>query len=151
MRRELSPIVRAAVREDLEGVMAIEEAAFPGPWSRQTMSKQFENLFSLFLVAECPQGICGFALWWLIVDEMHLLKIAVDERYRRQGVGAELLAQGERSGRRRGARFEYLEVRTTNEAAIRFYEKFGFARVGTRRGYYAETGEDAYVLFRRFE
>lgn len=76
----------------------------------------------------------------------HVVSIAVREPYRRRGIGTALMLEAMRNGRKEYGTGEcYLEVRVTNEPAIRLYEKLGFVKVGKRRSYYLD-GEDAWIM-----
>ncbi|MCZ7585898.1 MAG: ribosomal protein S18-alanine N-acetyltransferase [Deltaproteobacteria bacterium] len=97
-------------------------------------------------MAESAGRIDGFGLSWVVTDELHIMKLAVDEGRRRQGIAGRLLDDSIAAGRMRGTNYVLLEVRDTNEEAIRFYEAHGFRHIGIRPGYYAETREDAILM-----
>ena len=90
--------------------------------------------------------IVGYLGLWLMVDEAHIVAIATHPEYRRRGIGERLLARALELAREREARAVTLEVRVSNLPAQRLYEKFGFRRVGVRRRYYTDTGEDAIIM-----
>jgi ribosomal-protein-alanine N-acetyltransferase len=96
-------------------------------------------------VATLDDAIIGYVGGWVIVDELHLLTLAVLPEYRRLGVARRLLERLFESGDARIAKAG-LEVRRSNRAAIVVYERFGFRSVGVRRGYYADPPEDAIVM-----
>jgi ribosomal-protein-alanine N-acetyltransferase len=85
---------------------------------------------------------------WTILEEAHITLLAVDFDYQRQGLGQALLYCLLKAAHDRGLERSTLEVRASNQAAIALYEKFGFQTAGRRKRYYAETGEDALVLWR---
>ncbi|HSC88502.1 MAG TPA: ribosomal protein S18-alanine N-acetyltransferase [Polyangiaceae bacterium] len=89
----------------------------------------------------------GFALGWVVADELEVLDVAVHEAERRRGLGRSLVRALFEAAEARGARSAYLEVRASNTAAQALYVALGFVRDGERRGYYGD-GEDAW-LFRR--
>lgn len=105
-----------------------------------------EHSFDQEMDAQTAQVILGYASMWLMVDEAHLTSIAVRETYRRQGVGELLLIFIIDMSLQVNAQVVTLEVRESNLAAQALYEKYGFARVGMRRGYYSEDGEDAIIM-----
>lgn len=143
--------VRDMRPDDVDAVMGIERVSFPTPWSRRLFEEEFQRDFSSALVA-CrePDGpVLGYAVCWTVASESHLLNIAVRPEARDRGVGRALLRECIRRGARKGARKIYLEVRPTNAPAIHLYESEGFVRVGIRRNYYTDTGEDALLLSRR--
>jgi ribosomal-protein-alanine N-acetyltransferase len=90
--------------------------------------------------------IVGFAGVWFLVDEAHLATIAVSEEYRRQAVGEHLLIGVINLAIEHSASLVTLEVRATNTAAQALYEKYGFAVVGLRPGYYSDNKEDAILM-----
>jgi len=85
---------------------------------------------------------------WAILEEAHITLLAVELDYQRQGLGQTLLCCLLKAAHDRGLERATLEVRVSNQAAIALYEKFGFQTAGRRKRYYAETGEDALVLWR---
>lgn len=87
----------------------------------------------------------GYLLAWRVADELELLHLVVHPAARRRGFGGALLDELLAHGRRRGLGAVYLEVRVSNEGALRLYRSRGFREEGRRRGYYAD-GEDALVL-----
>lgn len=137
-------------RADLDGVMAIENASFPTPWPRNLFEEEIDRAFSDARVAVSPESgeVLGYAVCWIVSDESHLLNIAVRPEARGRGVGSALLGDCIRRGAMAGAGLIHLEVRAGNRAALRMYEKDGFAFQGIRRGYYTDTGEDAILLSR---
>jgi [ribosomal protein S18]-alanine N-acetyltransferase len=88
----------------------------------------------------------GFALVWLAADEVHLLDLAVEPQFRRQGTGRALLHAVIEGGRAAGGARVLLEVRRSNTAALALYAGAGFRELDVRRAYYADNGEDALVM-----
>ncbi len=135
-------------REDLDRVMEIEEICFSSPWSRwMFLSEISDNPFSTSLVARNLSGrVVAYICFWIVFDEVHLMNLAVHPSERRRDIAQELLRIALEKGKRQGARVATLEVRRSNEAAKRLYERNGFALVSVRRNYYADPKEDA-LLF----
>lgn len=92
------------------------------------------------------QTIAGVVGLWIVTGEAHLTTIAVRDAHRRQGIGELLLISAIDHALLRNADILTLEVRASNLAAQALYEKYGFSRVGLRRGYYTADGEDAVVM-----
>ncbi len=92
------------------------------------------------------QYILGFAGVWIMADEVHLTNIAVRKQYQRQGIGEQLLLSVIDLAAERKADFITLEVRVSNTAAQRLYQKYGFTQVGVRTGYYTDNREDALIM-----
>jgi ribosomal-protein-alanine N-acetyltransferase len=133
---------------DLARVMEIERAAFSHPWSEELVRRELGHEFSTVLLATggADGGILGFAVVWLVHDELHVLNVAVAPEARRRGVARAILDQVEARGREQGARVSMLEVRRGNAPAIALYNSLGYREVGVRPRYYAEDGEDALVM-----
>jgi ribosomal-protein-alanine N-acetyltransferase len=133
-------------------VSAIDHASFSLPWPERSFLYEIrENEHSLPLVAETtsPDGkveIIGFIVVWLIVDEVHIGSIAVDEKFRRKGVGEVLVRSALNEARQKGAVKAYLEVRAGNTSARQLYEKLGFGMDGIRTRYYQDNHEDAVLM-----
>ena len=132
----------------MQRVMEVERAAFAHPWSEEMIRRELEHEFSTVLLAirgrEGP--IAGFAVVWLVHDELHVLNVAVAPEARRSGVARRILDRVESRAREQGARVSMLEVRRSNQPAIALYRSLGYREVGVRPGYYAEDGEDALVM-----
>ncbi len=145
----LSFRIRNMVLGDLDGVMSIEEASFPTPWSRGMFIEDLDRPFSRPFVAAGPSGeILGYAVCWNVAGESHLLNIAVHPESRGKGVGRALVLECIRRGAQAGSARIHLEVRVANEEAQRLYLRCGFLFQGIRRKYYTDTGEDALLLSR---
>ncbi len=99
--------------------------------------------------AAMPSGphLAGFAGMWNVYDEAHITTIGVDPAYRGRGFGEVLLMALFCEAIRRGATWVTLEVRVSNDVAQRLYLKYGMAVQMTRRRYYSDNGEDAYVMW----
>jgi ribosomal-protein-alanine N-acetyltransferase len=102
---------------------------------------------TVLLATEADAGpVLGFAVVWLVHDELHVLNVAVAPEARRRGVARRILDQVEQGARGQGARVSMLEVRRSNQPAIALYLSLGYREVGVRPRYYAEDGEDALVM-----
>lgn len=135
--------------DDIERVAEIESLCFPDPWARELFQAEFDNQRSRCLVADRrPDGtILGFVLYWMVIDEVHLLILAVDPPHRRQHLATDLVAALERYASAEGAVLIDLEVRPSNRAARALYRELGFAEVGRRPRYY-NNDEDAIIMHR---
>jgi ribosomal-protein-alanine N-acetyltransferase len=136
---------------DIPGVMEIEDRSFPTPWSASSFRYELvENPYaSLFAVRAAGGGVIGFACVWVIDEEMKINNIAIHPDRRGRGIGARLLRFLLDFAAGQGCREVTLEVRPSNEAALRMYRRAGFMTVGRRRNYYTDTHEDALVMARR--
>jgi [ribosomal protein S18]-alanine N-acetyltransferase len=135
---------------EIDAVLAIEEASFTNPWTREMYLAELQNtgVSFFYLARDLERQTIGFCSVWRVLDELHINNLAVLPAYRRAGIGAALLTHVLDAGARMGARRATLEVRRSNEAARQLYERFGFSIVGVREGYYSNPVEDALVLWR---
>lgn len=132
--------------DDLEQVLEIERNSFPLPWLRQHFIDELNSPHSFPLSAFDASGrLAGYICPMLLLDEGHILNVAVDPVFRSAGVGRLLVGQVLQDCRLGGASFVSLEVRESNLAAIGLYRRIGFTEVGKRKGYY-ENGEDALMM-----
>jgi ribosomal-protein-alanine N-acetyltransferase len=95
---------------------------------------------------EPVEYITGFVGMWIMVDEAHVINIAVRERYRGTGIGELLLVSSIDQATKLKASVVTLEVRASNSVAQKLYTKYGFAKVGVRKGYYTDNKEDAFIM-----
>jgi len=139
--------MRLMKQEDVPQVTAIDREAFPTLWPPANYERELKNGLAHYIVA-CGEGgnIIGFAGLWMLVDEAHITNIAVREKHRRQGIGEELLIGIIDLAIKLGANLITLEVRASNAEAQKLYGKYGFVRVGLRRGYYTDNREDAVLM-----
>jgi ribosomal-protein-alanine N-acetyltransferase len=132
---------------DLPEVEAIERASFTTPWPPNAYRSELsENRLASYLVARIGDRVVGYAGMWLMVDEAHITTFAVHPSWRRRRIGERLLLAMLDLAATRRAREATLEVRVSNLAARRLYEKYGFRPVGVRPRYYSDDGEDALVM-----
>ncbi len=132
----------------MPAVLDIEHAQFSNPWTTEHFQAELANSFSHFYVAEDRKKsvLAGFIIFWRLDGELELHKIAVIPACQRRGYGSSLMDFFIRSARSWHCHHALLEVRASNEAAIRLYEKTYFQCVGRRRDYYSHPSEDALVF-----
>ncbi len=141
--------LRPARKKDLATILEIERLSFPTPWQAVHFYVELYKDYAYLWVAETKGQVIGYICFWLLAGEAHLANIAVHPSFRRCGVGSFLLEHFLRFAKRKGAKRVLLEVRATNFATRRFYEKFGFQKDGLRRSYYQDTKEDAILMSKR--
>jgi ribosomal-protein-alanine N-acetyltransferase len=154
--------------EDVPQVMEIEQEAFPLPWPERAYRYELnENKNSHYYVVRRSNGtpleghwnpfkalwqrngrppVLGYGGFWLIAGETHISTIAIREVWRGHGLGELLLWYMLERGREMGAFEATLEVRVSNHVAQNLYRKYGFQKVGQRRRYYQDNGEDAFIM-----
>lgn len=142
------PLVIEPMRiEDLAAVHEIERASFTTPWPPHAYRQELEtNRLAHYLVVRLGGTIVAYAGVWIMVDEAHVTTFAVHPAWRRRHIGERLLIALLDLALDRHAREATLEVRLSNLAARRLYEKYGFRPVGIRPRYYSDDGEDALIM-----
>ena len=138
-------IVRACAGH-LDGIMDIERASFPDPWSRGGVEVYLTDPHGAILAAVEGDEVLGFAIYHVSFEESELFSIAVAEKYRSRGVGRALLERVLVEAARAGAEKMFLEVRRSNASARALYKSAGFAVCGERRGYYESPRENAILM-----
>ncbi len=133
--------------DDLATVHEIERLSFTTPWPAHAYRTELEtNRLAHYLVARVGERVVAYAGMWLMIDEAHITTFAVDPRWRRRRVGERLLLALLDLAVDRHAQEATLEVRLSNLAARRLYEKYGFRPVGLRPRYYSDDNEDALIM-----
>ena len=138
--------IRRMTLADVDGVAAVEAATFPTPWSREAFISEMKNVAARYLVAEKDGRIIGYAGAWIILDESHITNIAVLKDERGQGIGRALTHGLMQYLSNLGAAYATLEVRKSNEVAQNLYVSLGFIKLGVRKRYYEDNGEDALIM-----
>jgi ribosomal-protein-alanine N-acetyltransferase len=135
--------------------VALEAACFTHPWTEAQIAEEVAVAPpGGVLVLEGPSrpdgtgGICAYCAFRLVLDEMHVMNLAVAPGERRRGLARRLLGFALRRAARAGARRALLELRAGNQPGLALYESLGFRRLSVRRGYYSQPVEDALVLVR---
>ena len=143
--------IRKMTAADIEAVAELEAQIFSMPWSPQGFADTLHREDVLFLVAYEGENLLGYGGVYCTADEGEITNVAVAQTVRRRGIGRALLqALTEELAVRQIYRI-VLEVRASNDPAIRLYEQMDFAVVGTRKSFYEKPTEDAYVMVREPE
>lgn len=130
--------IEPAQARDADAVAALHARSFYRGWPRQDIESYLLDTDTPTLVAcDAKRKIAGFAMLRLLGDDVELMTIAVEPKFRGKGVGRALLNACFEDLRMTPSRRMILEVATDNPAAIRLYEKLGFSRLSERQGYYA--------------
>ncbi|HMJ00090.1 MAG TPA: ribosomal protein S18-alanine N-acetyltransferase [Gaiellaceae bacterium] len=135
---------------DLNSIEEIERASYPTPWSRSMFAGELAKPSSICLGAidTDRNELVGYLIISRYVDAWHVMNVAVAEPYRRRGIATGLIERLFEDTARDSRRGYTLEVRVSNEAAIRLYEQLGFKARGIRRGYYTDNREDALIMWK---
>jgi ribosomal-protein-alanine N-acetyltransferase len=130
-------------------VCSIEQASFTDPWSDDAWRAELAYQDSSCYVALDESGaVAGALALRRIVDDVHVMKLAVRDDMRRRGIAFAMVSTGLKDMQKKGCRRAWLELRGSNHAAAAFYRKLGFSPAGLRKGYYRNPAEDAVLMSR---
>lgn len=142
-------IIPASI-EHIDDIMVVENLSFTIPWSRNAITEEItKNKFAVYLVGKLKGRVVCYAGMWHVFDEGHITNVAVHPEFRGSGIGSLMVENLIRVARDRKITSMTLEVRRNNLIAQGLYKKFGFEACGVRRGYYADNGEDAIIMWKR--
>ena len=142
----LRVLMRNMTTDDLPGVLEIEGVSFIAPWTRGMFEQTLSSSVAYSLVVVEADRVLAYTVFYCGGPEMHIMNIAVHPDHRRRGLAFEALSRVIAFARENDLEECFLEVRESNMSARGLYEKLGFERVGRRKGYYSESGEDALVM-----
>ena len=132
-------------------VAELEKLCFSDPWSEKSVASELENKLAYWLVAVEDDRVAGYVGSQTVCGETDMMKIAVHPDFRRRGVAESLVNALVEDLQKQESHSLTLEVRASNEAAQKLYEKLGFMQVGLRKNYYRNPKEDAYILRKEWE
>jgi ribosomal-protein-alanine N-acetyltransferase len=146
----MNPIqIRSMTLLDLMAVTKIDSLCFPHPWPKEEFVKELtKNRFARYYTCKMNKKIIGFLGLWIIFEDAHISTIAVAPDYMRKGIGTLLAKFAIKLAKDNGCNKVILEVRKSNEPAMRFYEKLGFAFVNTKKNFYSHPPEDAWEMIK---
>ncbi len=130
----------------IEGIAALERTCFAVPWSEASLANLCGALGTGFVCLDTDARVIGYIGVWFAPDEWQITNVATHPDYRRQGVARALLKATKEAATASGILELSLEVRASNEGAVRLYEQQGFYKAGVRRGFYKNPTEDALVM-----
>ncbi|MEA2379748.1 MAG: [ribosomal protein S18]-alanine N-acetyltransferase [Thermoleophilaceae bacterium] len=139
--------IRRLTYADLPQVIAIERRAFPTPWSLAMFVLELSKPSGICLAATIDERIVGYVVCSRYDTVWHVMNVAVDDRMLRLGIASTLMERLFELADRPNEQYT-LEVRTSNDPAIRLYESFEFRAAGRRRAYYHDNREDALIMWR---
>lgn len=146
--KENSVNIREATIEDVDKIWAVEKVSFPSPWSRDSFLKEIStNSLAHYYVVELENELVGYGGVWIILDEAHITNVAISPKARGFKLGKLIMQYIMAMARILGAKRMTLEVRVSNDAAKNLYYKLGFKDNGIRKKYYADTNEDALIMW----
>ncbi|MBP5736351.1 MAG: ribosomal protein S18-alanine N-acetyltransferase [Acidaminococcaceae bacterium] len=138
---------RLCEEKDLPAVMELDREAFFDPWRRETWLREIRNPIAVWIVETADSNIVGFAGLWNVAGEAQVMRVAVRKALRNRGLGLLLTQELINMAWESGAEAVTLEVRESNAAARRVYERCGFVSSGVRPDYYEDTHEGAVIMW----
>lgn len=135
--------------EDVPKVARLEQLVFSDPWSENSLEESRRRPEYLFLVAREKDAVVGYAGMYQVQEEGDITNVAVAPDFWNRGIGDRLVKTLICEAKKRNIREMTLEVRVSNQAAIRLYEKNGFVSEGRRKNYYDKPKEDALIMWNR--
>jgi len=132
---------------DIPKIIPIENQSFKEPWSKDGFKELISNPSFMSVGIFLDQKLVGYVFFYVVMDELHVINVAVDPAFRKKGLGEILLNKVHEHGKKHSVKYAYLEVRETNEAALKLYAKLGYHKQGRRIGYYSNK-EDALLMFK---
>jgi len=145
MKIKIAPMQKA----DVDKVILIEEQAYGDHhWSKDSFYGELSNdLAHYYSAFDKNDNLVGYIGTWQVLDEAHITTLAVAPELKRKKIGEALLVHSIEKCYKSEVKYVTLEVRVSNDAAIRLYEKYGFKSLGTRKGYYQNNNEDALIMW----
>ena len=136
-------------KADVDSVMLIEEKAYgEHHWSKDSFYGELSNdLAHYYSAFDMNENLVGYAGTWQVLDEAHITTLAVAPEFKRKKIGEALLIKSIKDCYKNEIKYVTLEVRVSNDAAIKLYEKYGFKSLGSRKGYYQNNNEDALIMW----
>jgi [ribosomal protein S18]-alanine N-acetyltransferase len=135
---------------NVESLLTIERGSFKNPWGKLSFLSEISNASSYNFVLtskdRAQDVIIAYLCMRKIIDEIHILKIAVEQAHRRRGIAYQFLEKCLLAVAKNDIKNVFLEVRPLNGAALLLYHKLGFQIIGKRPKYYLDTGEDAIIM-----
>ena len=137
---------------DIDKIVALEQELFSSPWDKEAFYYELEkNAFSTILVLEDELEIIGYIGMWILGDQTQITTLGIKKAYQGNGYAKKLMDKCEEITKMMGYANINLEVRISNQRAIRLYEKCGFKIVAIRKNYYQDNHEDAYLMIKEME
>ena len=147
VEEKIWPVFRLCEEKDLQAVMELDREAFFDPWSLASWQRELQNPIAVWIVEVVEGEIIGYAVIWNVAGEAQVKRVAVRKALRNQGLGLMLTQELLQKAWEAGAETVTLEVRETNVAARKVYERCGFVSQGVRPHYYEDTHEGAVIMW----
>ena len=143
-------VIRKMEERDLDRIMEIEKDAFTIPWPKNSFLLELtKNQLARYIVAVEDEKIVGYIGSWYIIDEAHIINVAVHKEHRGKHIGDKLMSCFIEKCEKDDIDSITLEVRKSNEIAKNLYKKYGFKPGGIRKEYYKDNKEDAIIMWKQ--
>ncbi len=144
-------ISRLQQDDSLEEIVQLEAASFSSPWSREMLARELRNadVARVYVLRDGHGALLAFCACWFVADELHINTLAVRADARRRGLATKLLRFAFQEAAAAGISRATLEVRRSNDAALKLYERLGFEVQAVRPNYYSNPVEDGLILWSR--
>lgn len=139
--------IRLLKDEDLDRISQIEAASFSMPWKKEDFKELIDSNDSVYMVILANDNPIGTAGYSYNGFEGYINNVVIDRNYRGQGLSEKLIKALLDYGQKEGIKDYTLEVRVSNEPAVKLYKKLGFESAGIRKNFYEKPVEDAYVMW----
>lgn len=141
-------LYRQPVDDDLQAAFNISKESFSEPWSPESLKAAFKGENFCCMASEYAGELIGYAVAQTVLNEAEIVIVAVDRKYRNKGIAYSILECLERELIKKEITYCVLEVRVSNDSAIRLYSNFGFQNIGIRKDFYRHPMEDAYIMMK---
>ena len=138
--------IHEIAEKDISDIERMEREIFPDPWSQKGISDTWKQNHALILGAWLEERMIGYVVFYYVLDEGEIVRIAVDAACRRQGAAGQMLKELWRFCSEKEITRMMLDVRKSNKPAIYFYQSHGFVEDGIRKNYYENPSEDAILM-----
>ncbi|MDD6214374.1 MAG: ribosomal protein S18-alanine N-acetyltransferase [Firmicutes bacterium] len=133
-------------KADAEELAELDRRCFSVPWSKKSFEEEAENSLAVYFVARDGKMIVAYSGFWRVCGQLQITNVAVLPEFRRKGIASTLVKKIIEEAK--DAETITLEVRESNEPAIRLYERFSFKRMGVRKNFYRLPRENALIMTR---
>lgn len=144
--RDIKVHIRHMIRRDMPAVLDIEESSYEFPWSEEEFIRCLRQRNIIGMVAECNDSVVAFVIYEFHKNRLHVLDLAVDSRFRRQGIGRNILERLKSKISHERRNRIALEIRERNVVGQLFFQSCGYRAVSVLREFWDDTDEDAYVM-----
>lgn len=145
-------LIRRMELQDVDEVVEIEKELFATPWDKEALCYELEkNAFSTILILENDNEVVGYLGMWLLGDQTQITTLGIKKICQQKGYSKLLMDKCVAITKEQGYQNINLEVRVSNFKAINLYKKYDFKIVATRKNYYQDNHEDAYLMIKEME